>query len=93
MHIWRLKPVDLGDPSWQASSHRGIAIVRAPDEQSAREAAQQAFGVSTRFPPGAGVSGPPWLRANLVEATIIKPERFDPNGPVGVLEPSFDTDL
>ena len=27
--IRRLTPVDLDDPSWEASSHRGAAIVRA----------------------------------------------------------------
>jgi hypothetical protein len=46
MTIWQLSPVDLSDPNWQASSHRGPAIVRAPDEKTARDVAQSAFGVT-----------------------------------------------
>ena len=49
MAIWRLTPVDLDDPSWEASSHRGYAIIRAENEDAAREIAQQAFGVKTGF--------------------------------------------
>jgi len=37
MAIWRLTPVDLDEPSWEASSHRGYAIIRAQNEDAARE--------------------------------------------------------
>jgi len=60
MPIWRLTPLDLADPSWEASSHRGMAIVRAPTERLAREEAQKVFGVKTGFTPGGGVKAPPW---------------------------------
>ena len=43
MPVWRLTPLDLVDPSWEASSHRAMAIVRAPTETLAREEAQKAF--------------------------------------------------
>lgn len=93
MFIWKLTPVDSDDPSWQASSHRGPVVVRAPDEQSAREEAQDAFGVPTRFPPGTGFGLAPWKRPALARAEILEQSRHDADGPVGVLEPSFDTDL
>ena len=62
MPLWKLQPLDLSDPNWEASSHRGLVIVRAPDEDSARDEARRAFGVKTRFSPGAGVTAPPWKR-------------------------------
>jgi len=56
MPVWKLTPTDLSDPNWEASSHRGMAVVRAPDEAAARAAAAEAFDVPTRFPPTGGVS-------------------------------------
>jgi hypothetical protein len=91
--IWKLTPVSTDDPMWQASSHRGPVIVRAPDEESARAAAQKRFGVPTRFPPGTGIVGAPWKRPNLVITEIVEQSRHDRNGPLDVLEPSFETDL
>ncbi len=97
MPLWKLHPVDLEDPSWQASSHRGLVIVRAPDEERAREAAQRAFGVKTGFPLRGGTRGgiiaPPWTRPNLVSAEMIKDPRFEAEGPDAVLVPSFEKDI
>jgi hypothetical protein len=93
MAIWRLSPVDLSDPNWEASSHRAAVIVRAPDEKTAREVAEAAFGVETRFRPGSGIVAPPWKRAKLVTAERITDERFEADGPSAVLSPSFNSDL
>jgi hypothetical protein len=89
MPLWKLVPLDLSDPNWEASSHRGPLIVRAPDGQAARDEAQRVFGVKTRFRPGAGVRTPPWERASLVAAERIRDERYQEEGPTEVLEPSF----
>ncbi len=89
MALWKLTPIDLLDPNWQASSHRGMAIVRAPDEAAARAAAAQAFDVATRFPPGTPVRVPPWTRDALVKAEAVEDQRYDPRGPTQVLEPPF----
>jgi hypothetical protein len=93
MAIWRLSPRDLSDPNWEASSHRAVAIVRAPDERTARDVAEAAFGVKTRFKPGGGILAPPWKRSELVIAERITDERFEVDGPSVVLSPSFDSDL
>lgn len=93
MHIWILKPRDIDDESWQSSSHRGTVLVRAPNEHAARKEAQKAFGIKTRFLPGKAAVGPPWLRPELVDAEITTNVRYETDGPVGVLEPSFETDL
>jgi osmotically-inducible protein OsmY len=92
MPVWRLSPVDLNDPNWEASSHRGAIVVRALNEESAREVAQSAFGVKTRFKHRGPLTSP-WKRGELVRAERISGEGFDPKGPSAVLAPSFDSDL
>ena len=77
MAIWQLSPVDLDDPNWQASSHRGSAIVRAPDERTAREVARQAFGVATRLKHHPRLV-PPWTRDELVYACRNRGLRASP---------------
>lgn len=89
MAIWKLTPLDLKDPNWQASSHRAMAVVRARDEEEARAVAQAAFGVKTDFKPGHGVTAPPWLRPSLVKAERIEDGPYEPEGPAEVLEPTF----
>ena len=89
MPIWRLIPIDLDDPNWEASAHRGLAVVRAPSETAARESAKAAFDVSTRFRPGKGTRIPPWTRPEMVRAEIIDSPMYPVEGPTEVLEPSF----
>ena len=56
----------------------------------AREAAEKAFGVPTRFPPGKGLRVPPWLRSEIVRAEIIDNPVYPVEGATEVLEPFFD---
>lgn len=89
MPVWKLTPIDLTDPNWEASSHRGAAVVRAPNEGVARKAAAEAFNVATRFPPRDGAKFPPWLSPVLVRAEETREERYERKGPTEVLDPSF----
>ena len=91
MPIWQLTPIDLDDPSWEASSHRGPAIIRAASEGAAREIAQEAFGVKTGFRLGDGIIAPPWKRAGLVRAEKITDPRYEKNGPSELLSPTFES--
>jgi len=93
MPIWRLIPVDLADPNWEASSHRAPAVVRAPDEAAARAVAEAAFGVRSRFAATKGMRVPPWSRSGLVRAALVEDSIHAADGPNEVLEPSFDQDL
>lgn len=93
MPVYRLSPIDLVDPNWEASSHRGPAIVRARDEAAARLIADKAFAVKTGFPPGRGVRVPPWTRPQLVRVEPIDDPRWPGSGPDEVLHPDFDQDL
>lgn len=88
MAIFSLIPVDLNDPNWEASSHRGRVIVRAANEQQARAVAAEAFDVKTGFRPGQGMRFPPWTRASVVRAQRIDDPCFDGKGPAEVLEPA-----
>jgi hypothetical protein len=87
MALWRLVPLDLRDPSWEASSHRDFAIVRARDEADARAVAAKAFDVKTRFSPAKGHAFPPWTWASLVRAEPIEDRRYASEGPSELLEP------
>jgi hypothetical protein len=89
MPVWKLTPIDLSDPNWDASSHRGAAVVRAPDEAAARAAAAEAFDVPTRFPPGDGARFPPWHSPGLVKIERIEYPRYEGNGPTEILDPIF----
>lgn len=89
MPIWKLSPLDLNDPSWEASSHQGFAIVRARDEAEARATAAAAFDAKTRFGPAKAHAFPPWKRPELVKVEPHKDERYAGEGPAAVLEPSF----
>jgi hypothetical protein len=93
MPLFKLSPVDLTDPNWEASSHRAAAIVRARDENAARAIAGKAFDVSTGFRPGRGLKVPPWMRPELVTVERIEDSRWDSRGPDEVLYPSFEADL
>lgn len=89
MPLWELMPVDLLDTSWEASSHRGKVIVRAPREEAARGEAEKAFGIKTRFEPGGGVKAPPWKRPALVTAEIIQDGRYEEDGPTEIVFPAL----
>lgn len=87
MPLWELLPIDSADPSWEASTYCGKVIVRAAGEAAARAQAEMAFGVKTRFNPGAGLKPPPWKRPQLASARVIRDRRYESEGPPEVLYP------
>ena len=88
MQLWKLTPLDLSAPNWEASTYIGPAIVRAPDEVAARRAANEKFShAANKQPIGAPVSHPPWNHASLVNAATINDERLEVEGPIEVLDP------
>jgi hypothetical protein len=88
MPVWELSPVDPRDAAWEASSYRGRVIVRARDEAAARDAAEHAFAVKTRFKPGTGIKAPPWKRPALVTAAICTDPLYAGEGPTEILYPA-----
>ena len=37
--LWKLAPINLDHPRWEAGAYKGTVIVRAPNETAARRAA------------------------------------------------------
>ncbi len=89
MPLWELVPLGPENGDWEASSYHGRVVVRASSEDAAREEAEKAFGVKTRFQPGTGVKAPPWKRPALVKAVIIEDARYEEEGPTEVLFPEL----
>ena len=87
MPIWKLSPIDLTDPSWEASTHKGAAIVRAPDEHTARAAASIAFALATLVVHGRRTIIPPWRYAGLVSAERVAGIRWPEEGKIEILDP------
>jgi hypothetical protein len=87
MAVWQLIPIDLLDPNWEASSHRGTVLVRARSKAAARALAAESFTIATRFPPGHGVKAPPWTRSSLVKVERVEDARYPARGPDEVLDP------
>jgi hypothetical protein len=87
MPVYRLIPVDLSDAWWQASSHRGVALVRAGSEKRARELALLAFAIAVDTRAGTGLASP-WLHPDKVRVEVVTDTAHPSAGPEGVLEPS-----
>lgn len=92
MTLWKLSPVDLSHRNWDASTHKGPAIVRAPSENIARHAASIAFGMATRSTPGEDVKFTPWRHGDLVRAERVTDPRWPDDGPVAILDPEHHND-
>ncbi len=88
MQLWKLTPLDLSAPNWEASTHKGPVIVRAPNEVAARKEANNKFScAANKQPIGDPVRHPPWDHVSLVSAETIDDERFEAEGPTKVLDP------
>jgi hypothetical protein len=86
--IYRLAPIDSGDPSWETSAHKGDCIVRAKSEDEARALAEKALRRSTAEPSLGQLSRPtPWTNPALVRAEILKQSPFPPDGEDELLVP------
>lgn len=92
MPIWKLSPIDLADPSWEASTHKGVAVIRAPDEQTARVAASTAFSLATLVVHGRRTIIPPWRYAGLVSAERLTGAPWPEEGEIEVLDPANAND-
>ena len=86
MPVWRLEPIDLTSEHWATSTHKSVAIVRAPSEDIARQQATRAFGIMA-VSRSAEALFSPWGQNNLVRCTRIERSEFREDGPATILEP------
>jgi hypothetical protein len=86
--IYRLAPIDFGDPSWETTAYKGDCIVRAKSEDEARALAEKAFRSSAAEPSLGQLGRPtPWTNPALVRAEILKQSPFPPDGEDELLVP------
>ena len=91
MKIWKLSPLDLNFAGWCCSIHKGDAIVRAEDEEEARNIATQNFGILAPKVPGQETPHNPWNDSTVVKCIELDNPNYSTDGPAGLLEPEgFD---
>ena len=83
MPIFRLQPIELRNPRWNATSWRHSAIVRAANVDRARAVAQRAFSFGTPT----SQSIPPWTDERLVDCFRFDGSGYPEDGPDEVLDP------
>jgi hypothetical protein len=88
MAIWELEPVDPSDRNWAASTYKDRAVVRATDENTARQIATLAFTIATPVVRGEDVKVCPWRYPNLVRCTQLHDTDHDEDGPDAILDPA-----
>lgn len=87
MPIWKLIPIEETSDHWKVSTYKDYVIVRAADEDEAREKATLAFGIAARRNHGKDILLNPWNNPNLVTCQILKNSDFEEEGPAVVLFP------
>lgn len=87
MPIWKLEPTSQESEFWEASTYRGTVIVRAPDEQVARQRATEVFGIAVKVRHGRSSPLPPWKDPTLARCARVKESGYPEDGPTKVLEP------
>ena len=87
MHIWKLSPIDLQDEEWKRSIHKGDVIIRAQNEEEARDVAM------SHFDQFAGNTTQtllcPWPNPALVQCVQLEADgSWETDGPPAVLDPA-----
>jgi len=87
MKIWKLSPLDLDFAGWCCSTYQGDAIVRAEDEEEARNIATQNFGILAEKVPGSETPLNPWNDSTIVKCIELDNSNYSTDGPAKLLEP------
>jgi len=91
MKIWKLSPLDIDFAGWCFSIHKGDAIVRAEDEEEARNIATQHFRIAAKKVPGQETPLNPWNYSTVVKCIELDNSKYSTDDPAGLLEPEgFD---
>lgn len=90
MKVWELLPIDPTNENWAASTYNRSVVVRADNEDRAREIAKLEF--RTAASKLGAVPYPPWQHPDLVECCELTDGSFDAEGDEAILDPA-DHDL
>ncbi len=89
MPLWKLTPIDMENPNWEASTHKGEVIARAETEEKARSLCVSAFGTgATKGHVGATIIPyPPWKYPEHVLCQLTEIDIYEAEGPDAIFEP------
>lgn len=87
MNIWKLSPVDLSHPNWEASTLKREITVRAENEIQAREIATMKTAIATSRTLGRELRFPPWKSHETAACFIDASEKYPSDGVPGILDP------
>ncbi len=87
MKIWKLSPLDLNFAGWGCRPYHGDLIVRAEDEEEARNIATQKFGAVVLKEPGQETPLNPWNDPIAVKCIGLDNSNYSTDGPAELLEP------
>ena len=88
MKIWKLSPLDLDFAGWGCRPHHGDLIVRAEDEEKARNIATQKFRAAVPKLPGQETPLNPWNDSTVVECIELDDSNYSTDGSAELLEPA-----
>lgn len=87
MKIWKLSPLDPSSPDWCNSDYQGDAIVRAKDEEEARNIAVLAFfGLAEQVSSCQKTPCSPWGNPVVTKCIELDNSDYPTNGPAKVLK-------
>lgn len=90
MRIWKLQAIDPDDASWKPQDFKGPFIVRAENEDRARD---KVFQRTVKLVPTVGKTefGSPWKKVEKTTCDPCLDSGFSLDGPEEILSPKHDT--
>ncbi len=89
MPLWKLKPIELNNNTWTASTYRAAVVVRAEDESKARLRAAIAYKRATQCQPGEIQPNSPWGQSEFVSAMQVPAtDDYAEDGDQGIVHPA-----
>ena len=93
MKIWKLSPIDLDFAGWCCSDYQGDAIVRAEDEEEARDIATQHFSIlAEKISSSQETPRSPWNDSTVVKCIELSNSNYSTDGLAKLLKP-MDSDI
>ncbi len=87
MPIWKLEPTNIESTDWQGSYYKGPVVVRAKNDNVARDLASEKFGIAVSIELGQNTPERPWVQEELVKCKQLRNLEYEEAGPEEILSP------
>lgn len=88
MYIWKLSPIDLQAEEWECSIYDKDVVIRATDEDQARDVATARFAIATAKHKSSRTLHSPWSQPTIVKCIRMEADgNWETEGPAAVLLP------